>query len=575
MKNRTNRKPRVGLWVKGILLGLLGLSMANKEASAQDNHAIPKSYLNKGKVHLPIQIDDRVRAQLQEVQLYVKDGPQAPWILKEKVPGTQTFFTFQAAHEGEYWFNVVTVDRAGRAIPADVNKEPPGLIVIIDSTPPQAEAQVLASTPEGQPVHCEIHDLNADPSKTRFFYQTRDQVWRSCDAVNGQQDNFCIPAQAALTGMIRVVATDLAGNTSTREFNLATLPADNMPGLAQAAATMPIVNMPVANVPPVTTHRNAPSVMPVDLPPEKMIVSQAPVLPPGPPLPPLESMSTPRPPVSAEPVPTRSPETAITPRRIVEAASLPFSAPIGNEVRVGSEGAVSSSVNQFEVPAKRHIVNNCHVFLNYEIEQAGISGVGRVEVWYTRDMGKTWQKLTEDLNRKGQAEVDLPGEGIFGATVVVANGRGFGANPPQSGDTPDYWIEIDTTKPRAELLNVRSNPNGDDGALHITWSAKDKNLHAEPIDLYYAINRQGPWVPIAKGLKNEGLYRWTPAPEIGSHAFIRLAVHDQAGNMASSETVQPVALDDLSRPRGRISGVTTQPRNILGSGLNPLPPSGN
>ncbi len=96
---------------------------------------------------MPIQIDDRVRAQLQEVQLYVKDGPQSPWMLKEKVPGTQTFFTFTAPHEGEYWFNVVTVDRGGRAIPADVNKEPPGLIVIIDSTPPQAEAASVSQHP--------------------------------------------------------------------------------------------------------------------------------------------------------------------------------------------------------------------------------------------------------------------------------------------------------------------------------------------------------------------------------------------------------------------------------------------
>src|SRR5439155_21084322 len=145
----------------------------------------------------------------------------------------------------------------------------------------------------------------------------------------------------------------------------------------------------------------------------------------------------------------------------------------------------------------------------------------------------------------------------YGVTIVVANGRGFGAHPPQTGDTPDWWIEVDTTKPKAELLNVRSNPNGDDGTLHITWNAKDKNLHSEPIDLFYAVNRQGPWLPIAKGLKNEGLYRWTPAPETGSHAFIRLTVRDQAGNVASSDSQQAVALDDLSRPRGRVVGITT------------------
>src|SRR5207302_363786 len=113
-----------------------------------------------------------------------------------------------------------------------------------------------------------------------------------------------------------------------------------------------------------------------------------------------------------------------------------------------------------------------------------------------RNMGQSWQKLGEDATHKGQAEVDLPGEGVYGVTIVVANGRGFGATPPKSGDIPEWWIEVDTTKPQAELLNVRSNPGGDDGTLHITWTAKDKNLDAESIALYYAVNRQGPWLPI-------------------------------------------------------------------------------
>jgi hypothetical protein len=228
-----------------------------------------------------------------------------------------------------------------------------------------------------------------------------------------------------------------------------------------------------------------------------------------------------------------------------------------------------------DLPVKRHLVNHTHVFLDYQIDKAGASGVGRVEIWHTRDMGQTWLKLGEDANRKGQAEIDLPGEGVYGLTVIVANGRGFGANPPKPGDTPDWWIEVDTTKPQAELLNVRTNPGGDDGSLHISWIAKDKNLHSEPIDLFYAVNRQGPWLPIVKGLKNDGLYRWTPTAVMGTHAFVRLTVHDLAGNTASSESAQPVALDDQSRPRGHLVGVSTIPRTTLGNGPSPLPPSGN
>jgi hypothetical protein len=574
MKNRLQRKPRWLSWVYRFLVLVIGVALTGPVAFAQGTP--PKSYLNKGTVHLPIQIDDRVRPQLQEVQLFVKEGAQAPWVMKEKVPATQTFFTFRTTKEGEYWFNVATVDRNGKSVPADVNQEPPGLIVVIDSTPPQVEAQFQGATPEGQQVRCEIRDANPDPVKTRFFYQTRDQVWRPLDAVNGQPDTFNIPAQAALTGMIRVTACDLAGNATTREFNLSALQVANAPAPAPAAAPAP------------TSAPKLPNVIIVESPNEKVIVAP----------PPLLNTSA----------PTKVPgQTVVISETIVpfnervefianklspaapptrpsvgeQAPKAPFAAPSGNDIRpipekIAAAGSTPPAI-QPDVPAKRHLVNNPHVYLDYQIEQTGVSGVGRVEVWYTRDNGQSYQKLGEDSNRKGQAEIDLPGEGVYGVTIVVANGRGFGANPPQTGDTPDWWIEVDTTKPRAELLNVQSNPSGDDGSLHISWSAKDKNLHSEPIDLFYAVNRQGPWLPIAKGLKNDGLYRWTPSPDIGSHAYVRLTVRDQAGNTASSESVHPVALDDLSRPRGRVVGITTIPRTApsISNGPTMLPPQGN
>src|SRR5439155_18726606 len=117
------------------------------------------------------------------------------------------------------------------------------------------------------------------------------------------------------------------------------------------------------------------------------------------------------------------------------------------------------------------------------IEQSGPSGVGRIEVWFTRDMGKNWAKLSEDIRRKSPAEIELPGEGVFGLTMLVTNGRGFGATPPAAGTAPDMWIEVDTTRPTAEITGVG---NAADGAFHITWRASDKNLGDEAIDLYYA-----------------------------------------------------------------------------------------
>lgn len=566
MKSRKERLPGMKTWTKRLLSVVVGMALNNSTLSAQESRLPPKAYLNKGTVHLPIQINDAERPHIQEVQLYVKDNPQSPWVLKDKVPGTQTFFSYKAGQDGEYWFNVATVDRSGRMIPPDLSKEPPGLVVIIDSTAPQAQVQIAGANAEGQLVRCEILDANPDPTKTRFFYQTRDQMWRPGEAVSGQPDTFCVPSQAATTGTVRVVACDLAGNTSTREFNLASLP----PASTTVANTV--------NSAPAMTPKSG-NLIVVESPMEKVFVAPTPSDFVG------SAPKAPTPAAVTEKVVSYqerveiiankpSPSPAAQNMLIVESTpKTPFALPSGPDMRPLSDATVPAGLT--EVPAKRHLVNNCHVFLDYQVEQTGVSGVGRVEVWYTRDLGHTWTKLAEDPNRKGQAEVDLPGEGVYGVSIVVANGRGFGANPPQPGDAPDWWIEVDTTRPKAELLNVRSNPNGDDGSLHITWNAKDKNLHAEPIDLYYAVNKQGPWQPIAKNLKNDGLYRWTPSPDIGSHAYVRLTVRDQAGNIASSESVQPVALDDLSRPRGRVVGITTAPRGVVNSTPGPLVPQGN
>ena len=127
---------------------------------------------------------------------------------------------------------------------------------------------------------------------------------------------------------------------------------------------------------------------------------------------------------------------------------------------------------------------------------------------------------------------------------------------PVAGDAPDWCIEVDTTRPTAQLTTVRLAP--DDGpAVYVGWTSQDRNLGTGPTELSYAVNRQGPWLPIAKGLKAEGEYRWAPPADIGPHAFVRLSVRDQAGNTTITETTQPVALDDLSRPRARIAGITT------------------
>src|SRR5262249_7567632 len=153
--NRKRRANGVGLGTMGLVKRLfLGAVIAAVSHSAS-NHPVqaqptlppsgpaqsapvqgasntPKSYLNKGNINLPIMINAADRPHIQEVQLYVKEGPQGQWVQRDRVPSTQSAFNYRTTQDGEYWFSVVTVDRAGKSIPADVTQQPPGIIVVID-----------------------------------------------------------------------------------------------------------------------------------------------------------------------------------------------------------------------------------------------------------------------------------------------------------------------------------------------------------------------------------------------------------------------------------------------------------
>lgn len=514
-----------------------------------------KTYLNKGIIQLPIQIDDRLRSQIQEIRLFVKDRPGAAWTMHSKGSGAQTAFTFQAPRDGEYAFAMVTVDRQGRCSPADVAQEPPGLVVVVDRQAPQLDLQNLGSSPEGQRVQCDVRDANVDPLKTRFFYQTGDKQFRPLEPEQGRPNVWCVPAQAVFTGVIRVEAMDLAGNPVGHEGNVSQLSgARGVPAAAGTPTATPAGTLPRAiNVP---GSQNTPNAGPIlsgqtQLPPapvvdrvaHKQLASGAPDFVPDNP---------------------RSGEGSLT----VPVSSPPDLQPITKTT------IPARDPRRDPVPAQRLLVNRPHLFLEYQIEQAGASGVGKVEVWVTRDQGQSWQRLSEDADRKSPAEIDLPGEGLYGVTLVISNGRGFGATPPRPGEQPQRWIEVDTLKPNAAITQVRTVPDAG-GAVHIAYRASDRNIASDGIDLHFATNRQGPWRLIARGLRNDGVYRWTPPNEAGAQAYLRLVVRDEAGNATTVETPQPVLLDDQSRPRGAILGVSTGPSASQSAGQGPSIPMGN
>jgi hypothetical protein len=177
----------------------------------------------------------------------------------------------------------------------------------------------------------------------------------------------------------------------------------------------------------------------------------------------------------------------------------------------------------------------------------------------TRDKGQTWKFLCDDPDRKSPVEIDLPGDGLYGLSLVVSNG-GAASSPPAVGETPDWWVEVDTSKPVAQITSVSC----ENGALNITWTASDNCLRPEPIDLFCANRPEGPWLPIARGLRNDGSYRWVIPASFGAEIYVRMEVTDRAGNVTVCQTPHPgmPVSRDQAHPKAHVIGLAPADQRI-------------
>jgi hypothetical protein len=237
----------------------------------------------------------------------------------------------------------------------------------------------------------------------------------------------------------------------------------------------------------------------------------------------------------------------------VQVASTPLPTVPSLDPKMPTLPADTSTTVSKTGPANRRLIGTTRASIDYRIDQTGPSGVGKVEIYVTHDQGTTWRRAGEDADRQSPAEVDLPGEGLFGIRLAITNGNGFGGTPPARGDAPHCWVEVDTTPPFVQLRPTEIVPQG--GALDIRWTASDQNLGAEPVSLFFRTRADAPWQPIARGLKNDGLHRWTFPRDAGSQFLFKVEVADMAGNIARAESQAPVVLD-MTEPRASVVGIT-------------------
>jgi hypothetical protein len=208
---------------------------------------------------------------------------------------------------------------------------------------------------------------------------------------------------------------------------------------------------------------------------------------------------------------------------------------------------------------ERKFVNSKQINLSYDLRDVGPSGVSAVELWYTLYKGRTWNKLTEypidargpDANLSKKLSFEVNEEGIYGISLVAKSGVGLGERPPQAGDRPQFWLEVDLTKPVAQILGVHVGTGIDKGNLAIAWKADDKNLGPAPIRLSYAEQKEGPWTTFADRLANNGKHVWKMPDQLPFQFYVRVEAIDLAGNIGEAITFDRVKVD-LSLPKAQI-----------------------
>lgn len=234
--------------------------------------------------------------------------------------------------------------------------------------------------------------------------------------------------------------------------------------------------------------------------------------------------------------------------------AAPSSRTVATPVSQSLSGRPGSPLDFSVLPAavRPRMVASPNFELEYEIEAVGPSGVGKVELWGTRDGGHTWSDYAADSDQRSPMPVTVQGEGIYGFSILVQSGSGFGGRPPAAGDMPDIWIGVDLTDPTCKITNTDVTPDGTE--LIVSWEASDDVLDPRPVTLLFSETAAGPWTPLASGLENTGTYRWKLDNRVPPRIVLRLEVRDEAGNVGTHDTSEQITLD-RHRPEGKIRGV--------------------
>jgi hypothetical protein len=548
----------------------------------------PKIYHKGRNFRIPFNLHDAGKDRVKELRLLVSEDLGYHWDFKSKTfPGHPTF-TFRSAHDGEYWFAVQTLTLDGKVAPSLDAIVEPNMKVVVDTFPPTILLEPEERRGSTASVRWEVKDENLDLKTLVLEYQVDGAAaWRRVPIrkpklIGAQQWD----AGTAEAVKVRASVADKAGNVGEAMIELPE-GTGNLPELASSDAgeEVPPALAQVSN--DLNSDISAgPSFTPVNQSPAQSRKVQSGTGRTGRTSAGRSSASVAR---GARPAGfdwdrgTGSPTAARPTLPKDDAARTDLFAAAGGPAPFASVGGSAGDSAQPRPQAFGQsggdegsggtlLVANPMFKLQYAVEDAGPNGPATVELWITKDGGRTWIRRADDPDRVSPVEVDLGGEGTYGLYLVARSASGLGDQPPAPGDPPQSWIEVDATAPVVQLQPPQIGTGVNSGKVAIAWRASDLHIPPKAVSIAWRPDQPGAeWQTIADAQENAGQYIWTVPATAPERFHLKVEATDSVGHRGSADTTEMGAVTvDRSRPRSRIIGLDPNARAGIGPSARPL-----